>query len=401
MRQPQKTIIYLISEDWYFWSHRLPLARAAREAGYRVCLITRVGQYGERIRAEGIELIPTILRREGRNPRDELRAIAEIARIYKSVHPQIVHHVGIKPIIYGSVAARLAKVPIVVNALPGLGYVFARSDRRARLFRLAIAPVFRRLLNRPNVSVILQNRDNESVLVNARIVTPEKVALIRGSGVDLSQFPLQPESSGRPIVLLASRMLWDKGVGEFVEAARRLQQIGTDARFVLVGETDTANPATISQTQLRSWVAEGVVEWWGRREDMPNVFAEAAIVCLPSYCEGLPKVLLEAAASGRPIVATDVPGCREIVRHGENGVLVPIRDPQAIASAVRELLKDRLLRERMGRRGRKIVEDSFSVQQVVSETLALYGDMLTNPRLSAARTEHQTPGDTLSNWKPA
>jgi glycosyltransferase involved in cell wall biosynthesis len=376
MTEPEKTIVYLITEDWYFWSHRLPLARAARKAGYRVCLITRVAQYGERIRAEEIEVFPTVLRREGRNPRSELSAIAEIARIYKSVHPQIVHHVGIKPIIYGSVAARLARVPIVVNALPGLGYVFARSDRRARLFRAAIAPVLRRLLNRPNVSVILQNRENESVLVNAHIVAPEKVALIRGSGVDLTQFPVQPEGSGRPVVLLASRMLWDKGVGEFVDAARRLKRDGTDARFVLVGETDPANPATIPEKQLRSWVAEGVVEWWGRREDMPHVFAEAAIVCLPSYCEGLPKVLLEAAASGRPIVATDVPGCREIVRHRENGFLVPVRDSEAIASAMLELLGDRSMRERMGRRGRQIVEDSFSVQQIVSETLDLYSGLL-------------------------
>src|SRR6185436_5042507 len=199
MTRQGKTIVYYISEDWYFWSHRLPLARAARDAGYRVCLVTRVGEYGERIRAEGIELIPATLRREGRNPGDELRAVSEIAGVYRSIRPLIVHHVGVKPIIYGSIAARLAKVPIVVNALPGLGYVFARSDLRARLFRTGITPLFRRMVNRPNASVILQNRDNEKVLVDAGIVDPEKVALIRGSGVDLSQFPFQPEPAGRPV----------------------------------------------------------------------------------------------------------------------------------------------------------------------------------------------------------
>jgi glycosyltransferase involved in cell wall biosynthesis len=380
VNRAERTIVYLITEDWYFWSHRLALAKGARESGYRVHLITRVGEYGDRILAEGIGLIPTALRREGRNPRDELRVISEIVRIYKSLRPHIVHHVGVKPIIYGSVAARLAKVPIVVNALPGLGYVFARSDRKARLFRLAIAPLFRRLINRPNASLILQNRDNERVLVQAGIVAPERVAIIRGSGVDLSQFPVQAQAVGRPVVLLASRMLWDKGVGDFVEAARRLKEAGADARFVLVGETDPANPASIPQTQLMSWVSEGIVEWWGPRRDMPEVFAEAAIVCLPSYCEGLPKVLLEAAASGRPIVTTDVPGCREIVQQGENGFLVPVRNPAAIAVAVGELLGDRLLRDRMGRCGRKIVEENFSVYRVVSETLALYGELLAQPQ---------------------
>lgn len=375
MTQAEKTIVYLITEDWYFWSHRLPLARAAIKAGYKVCLVTRVGAYGERIRAEGIQLVPALLRREGRNPRHELKAISEIVRIYKSARPSIVHHVGVKPIIYGSIAARLAKVPIVVNALPGLGYVFARSDRRARLFRLGIAPLFRRLINRPNASVILQNRDNEKVLVDAGIVSPEKVALIRGSGVDLSQFPFQPEPAGRPVVLLASRMLWDKGVGEFVEAARRLKDSGSDARFVLVGETDPANPASIPPAKLEGWVGEGIVEWWGRRNDMPPVFAESAIVCLPSYCEGLPKVLLEAAASGRAIVATDVPGCREIVHQEINGLLVPPRDAESLASAVQRLLGDKQLRERMARAGRTIVEDNFSIEQVVSETLALYASL--------------------------
>jgi glycosyltransferase involved in cell wall biosynthesis len=370
--QSAGTILYLITEDWYFWSHRLPLAIAAKEAGYRVCLVTRVGDYGERIRQQGIELIPTVMRREGRNPARELRAIAQLSRIYRSVRPTIVHHVGVKPIVYGSIAGAVAKVPIIVNALPGLGFVFARSDRRARLFRLAIAPLFRRVMNRPNSSVILQNRDNQKVLVDAGIVSADKVALIRGSGVDLAQFPYQVEPDGRPVVVLASRMLWDKGVGEFVEAARQLKKRGSDARFVLVGDTDPANPASIRDTELRSWVAEGVVEWWGRRQDMPAVFAAASVVCLPSYCEGLPKVLLEAAASGRPIVTTDVPGCREIVRDGENGLLVPPRDAPAIATAVQKLLGDNALRERLGRRGREIVEAEFSVQQVVSETLRLY-----------------------------
>ena len=372
MSQPAGAVVYLISEDWYFWSHRLRLAIAAKEAGYRVCLVTRVGEYGERIREQGIELIPAQLRREGRNPAGELRAISQLVGIYKSLRPRIVHHVGVKPIIYGSIAARLARVPIVVNALPGLGFVFARSDRRAKLFRLAIAPVFRRLINRPNSSVILQNRDNESVLVEAGIVSPDKVALIRGSGVDLALFPPQPEPQGRQFVLLASRMLWDKGVGEFVEAARRLKARGSEARFVLVGDTDPANPASIRDAELRSWDAEGVVEWWGRRQDMPAVFAAATVVCLPSYCEGLPKVLLEAAASARPIVTTDVPGCREIVRDEENGFLVPVRNAEAIATAIERLLRDERLRERMGRRGRQIVEEEFSVERVVSETLALY-----------------------------
>ncbi len=214
------------------------------------------------------------------------------------------------------------------------------------------------------------------MFIRERFINEEKIRLIRGSGVDTADFPASPESSGIPVVMLASRMLWDKGVKEFVEAARQLKACGVHARFVLVGDTDTHNPTAITNEQLTAWHKEGVIEWWGRREDMPAVLAQANIVCLPSYREGLPKVLLEAASCGRPIVTTDVPGCREIMHNGENGFLVPVRSTLELADALQVLIKNPELRKKMGLKGREIVIGEFAVEKVISETLAVYRELL-------------------------
>jgi glycosyltransferase involved in cell wall biosynthesis len=369
-------LLFFITEDWYFWSHRLPLARAARQSGFDVVLVTRVSEHAERIRAEGIKLVPIDIRRRGRNPLRELGLLAQLARIYRAERPDLVHHVALKPVLYGAIAARLAGVRAKVSALAGLGYVFLATHLKGRLLRAWVRLAYRLLLNGRNSRTIVQNDDDRAMLVGGGVLRPESVVVIRGSGVDLRRFVPADETPGAAVVVLVSRMLRDKGVIEFVEAARALRLGGATARFALVGDADPENPTTLTVDQLRAWQQEGVIEWWGWRDDTERVFAQSHIVCLPSYREGLPKVLLEAAACGRAIVTTDVPGCRDVVRDGDNGLLVPPRDAAALARALAALLADPERRRRMGRRGRQIVESEFSVERVNAETLAVYRQLL-------------------------
>lgn len=371
----RKKLLFLVTEDWYFCSHRLPPARAAQAAGYDVVVATRVDLRGAEIMAEGFKLVPISLRRRSRNPFREMAAIAEIAQIYRRERPDIVHHVALKPVLYGSFAALLVRRPAVVNALAGMGFLFTSSSRTAAVLRAAVSRIFRVLLNAGRSVLILQNPDDEAMLVSGGLVAPSRVRLIRGSGVDIERFAPTPEPGGTPVVMLPSRLLWDKGVGEFVAAAGVLRARGVVARFVLVGDGDADNPASIPDAQLKAWHDSGLIEGWGRCEDMPGALAQAHIVCLPSYREGLPKVLLEAAACARALVATDAPGCREIVRHGENGLLVPLRDAASLADAIERLLGDPVLRFRMGQKGRHMVEAEFSEEKVAQETLAVYREV--------------------------
>jgi glycosyltransferase involved in cell wall biosynthesis len=365
-------LLFFVTEDWYFCSHRLPLAVAAQEAGYDVTVVTRVGACGDMIRAAGMKVIPLDMARRGRNPIRELSHVFRLARIYRELHPDVVHHVAMKPVLYGTIAARMARVPAVVNALAGLGYVFSARGTSPRLLRVGIGMMLGALLR--HGAVIVQNPDDAAV-VSGLGVPDKRLHIIRGSGVDLRRFRALPEKQGIPVVVLVGRMLHDKGVVEFVEAARLLRAQGGRARFVLVGDPDRENPTSLSGAQLKAWRDEGVVEWHAWRDDMPVVYQGAHLVCLPSYREGLPKALLEAAASARAIVATDVPGCREIVRKGENGLLVPPRDPRALAEALHTLLDDPERRRRMGWRGREIVEKEFSLESVIASTLALYREV--------------------------
>jgi len=369
-------LLFLVTEDWFFCSHFLDRAVAARTAGYRVSVATRVDRHGERITAHGLGLIPLRLERRGINPLRELRAVAELLRIYRSSKPDIVHHVALKPILYGTLAAKMAGVPHIVNAPVGMGYAFSSRRLLARLLRPAIILAYRWLMNPGNSCVVFENPDDRQWLSQLGIVDAGRTRLIRGAGVNLDLFAATGEPAGNPVVVLPARMLWDKGIGEFVAAAAMLRQSGVAARFVLAGERDAGNLAAIPLAQLERWHAEGIVEWIGHQDDMPRVLASAHIVCLPSYREGLPKALIEAAAGGRPIVTCDVPGCREVVRDEENGLLVPPHDVAGLAAALRRLIEQPALRARMGRRGRAIAAAEFSVQQVNSETLALYQTLL-------------------------
>jgi glycosyltransferase involved in cell wall biosynthesis len=370
-------LLFLITEDWYFWSHRLSLARAARDKGFEVLICTRVHKHGRLIEQEGFKLTPIRLIRRNMNPLTEMLSLLEIMRIYKKERPNIVHHVAIKPILYGSLAAALARVHAVVNALGGLGHLFILQGFRVSLLRWLASFAYRMAFSFKRSRVIFQTKEDQETFVVKRIAESEKTVLIRGSGVDLVEFALRPEPEGIPVVMLAGRLLWNKGVAYLIEAAKLLRSKDIEIRIVLVGAPDPENPQSISEDRLRRWQNEGVLEWWGRRENMADVLAQANLVVLPTtYGEGIPKILLEAAAVGRAIIATDIPGCREIVRHQENGLLVPVNDVSALASAIASLASDSELRLKMGIRGREIVEADFAQERVVAETFAVYRELL-------------------------
>ena len=371
-RRNRSKLLFVVTEDWYFVSHRLSLAMAAREAGYDVAVATRARQHVEMIQRAGVRVIPFELSRRVGNPVLEL---LRLLSLYRREHPDIVHHVALKPVFLGALAARLAGIPAQVSALTGLGWLGIFQDRKARWLSLSIRWVLARLLNTPHCRVIVQNPDDAELLKEAG-VTESYLRMIRGAGVDTSEFSPFPEPPEPICVVLASRILWDKGVSEFVKAARQLKKEGVKASFILVGKPDLDNPASVPEETLHAWQKEEVVEWWGHRDDMVAVFHSAHIVCLPSYREGLPKVLLEAAACGRPIVTTDVPGCREVVREGENGLLVPARNAQALSEALRCLIKNPELRAQMGRRSREIMLKDFSSEKVIAQTLSVYKELI-------------------------
>ncbi|MEK7389797.1 MAG: glycosyltransferase family 4 protein [Elusimicrobiota bacterium] len=368
----KKKVLFLQTKDSTFYSHRLPIARAALAAGYEVIVATQFIEHARAIEKEGFRLAPIDWKRGGINPLRELRTLGEIIRLYARERPDLVHQVTLKPILYGSLAAALCGVPAVVNALTGLGFVFISERVSARFLRSCALLAFKMSFLKPGSLVIFQNEDDRSLFIARGLVPRERTVLIRGSGVDVARFAPSPEPPGVPLVVLPARLLWDKGVGEFVEAAHLLAADGVRARFALVGEADDENPAAIAPQRLEQWRREGVVERWGQRDDMARVYSQAHVVCLPSYREGLPKALMEAAACGRPVVGADVPGCREIVRHEETGLLVTARDARALAAALRRLIEDKPLRQRLGERGRSLCVAEFAQEKIAEQTMAVY-----------------------------
>ena len=369
-------ILFVVNNPDFFLSHRLAIAQAALASGFEVHVATPEKGNVAAVLGHGFLFHAIPMDRSKGRPWIELRTLWSLYRLYRRLAPALVHHVTIKPVLYGSMAARLAAVPCVVNAIPGLGYVFISRGLKSGFIRVAVKACYRFAFRHPNQKIIFQNEDDIQSFLEAKLVPRQDAVLIRGSGADPKVFHPLPEPAGDPLILLASRMLWDKGIREFVEAAALLKGRGLRARFVLVGDVDQGNPASIPQDWLRDTHANGDVEWWGPRTDMPDILNQAHVVCLPSYREGLPKVLIEAAACGKPLVATDAPGCREIVRNGENGLLVRVRDGHSLAEAVLRLVEEPGLRQRLGRNGREMVEREFTLDGVVNRTLALYRELL-------------------------
>jgi glycosyltransferase involved in cell wall biosynthesis len=374
-RRPR--LLFFVAADWFFCSHFLDRAIEAREQGFDVFVLTRVQDHAGQITGSGLQLLPIEIGRGVSNPVTELNALSSVVRSYRLVRPDIVHHIALKPIVFGTVAARLAGIRRVVNAPVGMGFVFSSGSLRARLLRPAVRAALRLLLNPEGSRVVFENRDDLCEAVKDRLVSSEDAVLIRGAGVDLDRFHSGPVAAGVPTVVLVARMLREKGIEDFVEAARILRDRRVAARFLVAGAPDLGNPGAISESELRRWHEEGVVEWIGRRNDVEAVLASAHIACLPSYYrEGLPKSLLEGLAAGLPIVTTDVPGCRETVLVGENGLLVPPRDPARLAKALATLIGDADMRARFGARSRQLAEAEFGTAKVSEATLALYRALL-------------------------
>lgn len=370
-------ILFLVSEDWYFWSHRLAIAQAALENGLDVVVATRINQHADEIEKAGFKLVPINMLRGSMNVLHDLVTFFCLVKTYKLEKPDLVHHVALKPIIYGSWAARCAGVPWVVNAFAGLGNVFVARDFKGHILRKFISIALKSALSRKNIRVIFQNEDDLNLFLAKRLVSDDRAFLIKGSGVDTELFYPGQVKKGLPIVVLASRMLWTKGVGDFVEVARILKKRGIKARMVLLGSPDDMNPSSINVWQLQQWNDEGIVEWWGWSEEIPSILQQSSVAVLPSsYGEGVPKFLIEAASAGLPIVTYDVPGCREIVRDGENGLLVPLQNIQLLARAIENLVENPDMRKKMGERSREIAKDEFSQEHIIQETLALYKELL-------------------------
>jgi glycosyltransferase involved in cell wall biosynthesis len=373
-----RKVLLVVNAEWYFWSHRLALARALQAAGAEVTVAAAVERgYDGAIRAAGLRFVPLCLRRRSTSLRTESASLLELRRLYQQVRPDLVHHFTIKPVIYGSLAARAVRVPRVVNTIPGLGSTFRADTWKRRLVRSGVSSAYRLALAGDHVRVIFQNPQDRDYFVAHGLVAAGRSSVIRGSGVDIETFHPAPEPGGVPIVLLASRLLWDKGVQEFVDAARLVRQAGVPCRFVLVGIPDDENPNSVPEAVLRGWHAEGIVEWWGLRNDMPAVLQQATVVTLPSYYpEGVPKILLEAAATQRAIVTTDTPGCREVVQHDRTGLLVPPRAADALADAIMTALGDAALRQRLAAAARACVAEEFEEKLVIGQTMAVYQALL-------------------------
>ena len=320
----------------------------------------------------------------------ELGSIFSIWRVLARERPDLVHMVAVKPVLYGGLAARAAGTPAAIGTFTGLGYLYVSRGALSGMRRWLVERLLTLALGHPRMKVIFQNPDDQATLVGRGVVAAEKTLLIRGSGVDIDRFTPAPEPGGLPIVILASRMLKDKGVLEFVGAARILRQRGVQVRLALVGDPDPGNPTSLLREELEFLVAEGTLEWWGFRKDMVKVLQEASVVCLPSYTEGVPKVLIEAASCGRAIIASDIPGCRVIVDSGKNGLLVPVRSVQPLAQAIESLVLDPARRQAMGRAGREKVRSGFSLEYVNQATVSVYADLTGGPEAAPAQALEQS-----------
>lgn len=381
---PDKRLTFVINTAAFFVSHRLPIALAAANSGYDVSLI--VGRPAserleaaafERLRQNHIQFFPTAFRSSSLSLSTEVPGFLQVLRQLRRLRPLVVHTVTPKGGLYGGLAARVLRVPALVVAISGMGYLFTgdAGGLKRRLARVLYQILMRFVYAHPNKMIIVQNSSDRQAALDAG-ARPEEVFLIPGSGVDLELFSPANAIERQPYVILPARLLRDKGVVEFVAAARILKNRGSKWRFVLVGTIEADNPTVISAAEIESWVAEGSVEWWGYREDMPAIFASAGIVCLPSYREGMPRALLEAAAAGCPIVTTDEPGCREAIIPGETGDLVPPRNAEALAEALQALIDDPERRERYGKAGRDLACRRYGIKAVVDQTLAIYDRLL-------------------------
>jgi len=372
------TVALYANTDWYLFNFRRSLATSLKERGYRVLLISPPGKYGERLIEEGFDWIPAPMDRSSLNPVRELMLVIWLARLFKKREVSIVHGFTIKCVVYGVAAARIVGIQRVVCSVAGMGYIFSSHSIKARVLRFPVSQLLRASLRGRLVRLILQNPDDVEMFSRGRLISPASIRLIRGSGVDCVRFGMKSHDySDVPFrVLLPARLLWDKGVAEFIEAARLLKARDYPIEFLLAGTPDLGNPAAVSEAKIECWVKDGLVEWLGHVEDMPSLFHSVAVVALPSYREGLPKGLIEASACGCSIVTTDVPGCREVVTHEVTGLLVKVRDATDLAGAIVRLYENPLLLVKLGRAARRRAVRDFDERTVNSQTVAVYEHLM-------------------------
>ncbi len=363
-------LLYVVSEDWYFLSHRLPMARAARAAGFEVHVATNLKEGGRAIVEEGFTLHPVPFARGRLSPRAALATIRALRRVHRTVSPAIVHHVALQPTVFGLIAA-VGRPVASVNAITGLGHTFIADSVKARLLRTAIGTVLRSLLAREGAVALVQNPDDRDLLAQIGIKA-ERIVLIPGSGVDVERLRPAPEPSGPPTVAFVGRLLEDKGIRVLVAAHRLVRARGLALELLIAGTPDPANPASVSSEEAAAWGREPGITWLGHVADIATVWERAHIAVLPSRREGLPKSLLEAAACGRPMVATDVPGCREVALEGKTGLLVPPDDAEALASAIEKLANAPELRGQFGATARVLAVERFSAEAIGRAVVELY-----------------------------
>jgi len=371
----KKILLFVVNVDWFFVSHRLPIALQASRQGYEVHVACAMTGLQDQLEGYGFNVHPLPIERGSSGIANVVQTIQALIALFTAIKPDITHLVTIKPVLLGGFVARLTGVKRVVAAISGLGYVFIAQGFSARLRRFIIGKLYGVALHRPLTRVVFQNADDCRIISSMVRLSPEQSVLVKGSGVDLDRFVMTQEPSGTPVVVLLARLLRDKGILEFCEAASIIGRAGFSARFCLIGDYDYDNPAALSRRDCESIAQESGVELWGKRSDIPEVLSQANIVALPSYREGLPKVLIEAAACGRAVVTTDVPGCRDAIVPDVTGLLVPVRNAQALAEAILRLLKDSELRRAMGVAGRKFAEDEFDIRGVVERHMEIYKEL--------------------------
>jgi glycosyltransferase involved in cell wall biosynthesis len=368
-----RRLLYFASEDFEFLLHRLPMARAARQAGFEVHVATRVNKGAEAIEAEGFILHPIPFKRGELSPFAAIPTILALRRVEKKIRPHIVHHAGLQCCVYGSIAA-LGKNLLQVNAITGLGYIFTSTTWRTRLLKESMRRLLYRLLNRQHSLVLVQNPDDRSALADLGM-EKERMVLIPGSGIDTDALQPLPEPEGPITFGFAGRLLTDKGIRALVAAHRILRNQGHEANLIIAGDLDPANPTSVSLEEAEEWSRRPGITWLGHIEDIVSLWRSCHFAVLPSHREGLPVSLLEAAAYGRPMIATDAPGCREIVIEDQTGLLVPIEDPAALAQAILKLATSPQLRTRYGKAARQLVVSKLSARIIGASIVQLYDDL--------------------------
>lgn len=372
----RKKLLFIVNVDWFFISHRLPIAIAALNDGYEVHLACGVTNRQRELEALGIIVHPLSMSRSGTSLLKELKVIKEMSAVVKSVSPEIVHLVTIKGAIYGGLVTRFKKIKVRIASISGLGFVFIDESLKARIIRLMVTKLYRIALNSKNTKVIFQNNNDKNIFVKHKIISSEQSLIIRGSGVDLETYKYLPEPAGEKVIMFVARLLKDKGVVEFCEAAINLKQSGFKAKFVLVGDIDLHNPNSFTQSELTTYVNSGYIAHLGFSTNVAELITTSHIMVLPSYREGLPKSLIEAAACGRAVITTDVPGCRDAITPNKTGLLIPIKSSEAMVTAIKKLCDNDDLRVKMGKNGRALAESCFDINEVIKIHLNLYKEVI-------------------------